>query len=713
MAIVSLGPTVQPTVGVGTVFPKWRTAVYMKETWTGGWVHIPYLRALSARYAAFPGKSTAQLRFDYGSMTREDRQFFWNYRQRGLHDYFICIKALPSDSPGFVLWTGVVPAHAFQVFASKIDGTTVTISGNEILTAHGFEYFLARRRVNGGWVYDADASPYTAVNIGWAPSFNERHPRGAALLGNRSKSKIVTDAPPISLSYGFGSAVDGSTLPYRWSVRDIIEYLLEWSNPSGGAEPLFVLAGPDQDPYDLIGYLDGLYDVVPQEGRSVWELLKKLLDRRRGIGAVLSPSLSGSDGMPDGSHPVTLYVFSMTDVPSQVGNFTFPANPFWVDLTLDQNVQLQRAIVEIDSLNTYDEIVVEGERVVSCFTAEINPGTGRAPIEPAWPAADETAYKAADDDKRSRKNDRWERVYRMFRLPDDFDWSGARAFNPAFDDDGNIQPTTIAPFWNQMHRLLDWLPIRSSAAMAAESVVPGMTRPLVFCETFDEDGEATGKWVWVESPPINDRIGEAGENVYEKADLTIHDREGLVEVRYETQHYLARNHFDPDPDQDDSRKAPVFDYEHMVVTMAVEADSRPRVRVATQVAGGLVGRTLTIRVPGVQVWIVGTGSTAIALNDDSSLAYYTGSGVERDDTDQLRAVAALAKAVYGKRRAAIRMTELGLWATVDVGTMIRAVMVNQAQTIVNAVLTEISWDCVKATTTVQTGFLDLDTRRVR
>lgn len=707
MASVSIGPAVSPATAVSTVLRKWPNAVYMRQTWDADWTLVPYLTAVSARWAAFPGKSTAQLQFRYGTVAREGRATFFDYALLAKHDYFICITAVPEDMAEFVLWVGVVPAHAFEVFGTKTSGMTVTMAGKETLTAHGFEYLLARRRVVGAWVYEAGVSPYTAKNIGWAPTFNERHSRGASLLGNRSASKIVTDAPPLPLSYGFGDDVDASDNPHRWSVRDIIEYLLEWSNPPSGVEPGCVLAGPDQSPYDLIGYLDGLYDVVPQEGRNVWDLLKKLLDRRRGVSAYLAPSLAG-DGMPDGSKPITLYVFSMTDTPSRVGNFTFPGNPYWVDLTLDEGLLLQRAVVQIDSLNTFDQIVVEGERVVSCFSAETAAGSGRAPLEIAWPDADETAYDAADDEERSRMKDRWERVYRIFRLPDDFNWSGTQAFNPAFDDDGNIQMGTIAPFWNKMHRLLDWLPILASGAIAAESTVPGMTKPLAFCEEYDEEGAPTGIWSWVESPPL-----ENGMPKHAKADVIVHNREGMIEIRAESQHYLALNHFNPAPDQDDAASPPVFDYDRMVVTIAVEADSRPRVQVTTQVAGGLIGRTLTIRVPGVQVWVVGIGSTAIALNADGTLAFYTGNGVRRDDTDQLRAVAALAKSVYGKRRAAIRVTERGLWATAELGTMVRAVMMGQSQTLVNAVVTELSWDFVKATTTVHTGFLDLDTRRVR
>lgn len=713
MAIVSLpptGPLIASANVVGSVLTKWPHAVYMKQTWDADWVYVPYLRALSARWAAFPGKSTAQLRFNYGECLREGRATYFDYAQNANHDYFICITAVPEDMAEFVLWVGVVPAHAFNILGTKISGTTTTTAGDEMLTAHGFEYFLERRYVTGGLVYEADLTPHTAKRIGWAPAFNKRHPRGAALLGNRSAVKIDLSPPPLlSVSYGFGIALDGD-IPYPWSARDIIEYLLYWSAPSGAVEPGFLLEGPDQEPYDLIGYLDGLYSAVLQEGRSVWDILKTVLDRRRGISAYLVPSM-GSDGFPDGSKPISLFVFSLSDTPSRVGGFVFPGNPSWVDVTLDEGLTLERAVVAIDALNSYDTIEVEGDRVISCFSAEVvDSGTGRAPLEVAWPPADEAAYDAADDEERARMKDRWERVYRMYRLPDDFDWSGTNALNPSFDDDGNIDLTTVAPFWNKMHRLLDWLPIKASAAVAAESVVPGMTKPLVFCETFDKvTGEPTGRWVWVEAPPLDD----AGVKEFEAARVTMHNREGLIGIHHETNHYLARNHFDSEPTGDDASKPPVFDYERMVATIAVEADSVPRVRVTTQLAGGLIGRKLRIHVPGVQVWIVAKGGTAIALDANGALAFYAGSEVARDDTDQLRAVAALAKSIYGKRRAAIRATEFGLWAIADLGTMIRSVTTNQGQTLVNAAVTEVRWDFTQATTTIQTGFLDLDTRRVR
>ena len=710
MAVVSVGPFVQPSNHISTVLNKWPHTVHMKQTWDADWVYVPYVRALSGKFVALPGKSTVQLVFDYGEIAREGRSTFFDSAKLANYDHFVCLKVLPEGMPGWVLWTGIIPAHAFEVEGTKLNGTIVKTSGKETMTAHGFEYLLERRRIIGGWVYEEGLSPYTAKNIGWAPTFNHRQSRGAALLGNRSAEKIVTDGPTvIPLSYGFATDLDAIGNPFRWSVRDVIEYLLQWSNPLGGVEPTFILEGPDQAPYDLIGYLDELYDVVAPEGRTVWDLLKKLLDRRHGLSALLAPSFD-SDGFPDGSKPISLYAFSMTDVPSRVGGFTFPANPFWVDLTIDVGVTLKRAVVRTDSLGTYDKIVVEGERVVSCFSVEIDPLDGRAPIEIAWPAADAVAYKAADKAERERKKDLWERVYRMFRLPDDFDWSGYNAFNPSFDNDGRIDVATVAPFWNVMHRFLGWLPIPVSSSVAAESPVPGMTRPLVFVQKFNEDtGDPTGEWLWIESPPLDDD----GKPLFEKGSLTMHNREGLFEVGFNTHHYLARNHLLPDPDDDDAVSPPVFDYERMVATIAVEADSVPRVQVTTQVTGGLTSRTLTIHVPGVQVWVVGTGSTVIGLNADGSLAYYTGSGVARDDTDQLRAVAALARSVYGKRRSAIRLTEEGIWSTAELGTMVRAVTIDQQRTLVNSVVTELSWDFVAGTTTVLTEFLNLDTRRFK
>ena len=108
--------------------------------------------------------------------------------------------------------------------------------------------------------------------------------------------------------------------------------------------------------------------------------------------------------------------------------------------------------------------------------------------------------------------------------------------------------------------------------------------------------------------------------------------------------------------------------------------------------------------------MVGSGQTAIGVDENGILEMYQGPDVTRDDTDQLRAVAALALAVYGKQRRGIRLTEQGVWASVPLGGMVGAVTLGQFTVAVNAVATKISWDFVRQTTTTETGYVDLDTR---
>jgi hypothetical protein len=633
--------------------------------------------------------------------------------------------------------------HVFDFGATKKDNAptppTVTMHGDLILQAQGFEYLLERRKVIGAHVRDEDDG--SSKQIGWSPTFNERLQRGPSFAGNRSEEKILVAADPVT--YGFGADLDG-LLPYRWSLRDIIEYLLYWTNPQDGNAPDFELNGPDEPPYDLIGYMDELYEVVQQDGKNVWSLLKTLLDRQRGIGAYFAwsvdtdpddpdyPDLPNPNyGLPKRDEKIELQVFSQSDVPASMGSYTFPANPVNERLTLDKDIDIRRAVVTVDSNNTYDRFVVEGERVVSCFSVATIPIATYFPYaecEPAWTSADETAYKnetettgpdgqpvSADT---HRNSDRYARVYRQFRLPTGFNWQDANGhrLNPLIWRYGQIDFLNDAPAWNRTHRLLDWLPIRDPAGVTAESPEPQMSKPLAVVEEIDSEGENTQRWHLSHVLPYLLRsdypqVGTGGK-------LTMHDRESLFEVKFAPGHVLGLNHFDPAVSETDV--APVFDYERMIATIAVETDTRAKIEVEVLVPGRDLDRVLQIRVPDAHVWLVAP-TTVVGVNDDGTLKYYespnnpylTDPRVARTDIHRLFRIALLARAMHGKRRAAVKVTRQGLALSHQLGTMLEAVVTQQNVQEVNSPVTRRSWDFEKCTSEVETNFLALDTRTVR
>jgi hypothetical protein len=158
----------------------------------------------------------------------------------------------------------------------------------------------------------------------------------------------------------------------------------------------------------------------------------------------------------------------------------------------------------------------------------------------------------------------------------------------------------------------------------------------------------------------------------------------------------------------------------MILTVAVETPTHPTVTVETLAPPTLgptpvpifESRKLVIDIPDAQVWVVGP-ATVVGVNADGTPQYHSGDRVTRDDTERLRTVAAVAAAVYGKRRTSIRMTRRGLIGPNALGHVIQSVSIGQEVHDVNSPVTERRFDFVNGTTEISTGWVELDARAIR
>jgi len=156
---------------------------------------------------------------------------------------------------------------------------------------------------------------------------------------------------------------------------------------------------------------------------------------------------------------------------------------------------------------------------------------------------------------------------------------------------------------------------------------------------------------------------------------------------------------------------PEFDYEKMIVTVCAESDNRPTVTAATAIHDQRHNRRKVIRLEDAHLWLVAPG-TITGVNNNGSLAVYSGEKVIRDDTGRLRQVLALAKAWYGRDRAALTYTRRGILNDFDLGIFIRSALVNQGYQDIGSCVSERRWDFVRQTTTIRTGHLELDVTRL-
>jgi len=630
-------------ITTGQTLSKFWAHAYVRSGWTGIWTRLPYVKPLRSSEAAWPERSIAEFQFDYGEIKREDRSDYPLWIPEAGLDMYICIRVVPETGTPYISWVGVVPMETLDIFGTQGSLSAATYpAGIQQFVAYGLDYLLERRQIAGAYARQTDGS---AVQIGYAPRFNERLRSGLQLVGNRSAEKITVDSTEVC--YGFGGR-------NTWSHRDILEYLLYYSNDTV-VEPEFVLGPPAIDGADdpeILTFADSLVSTVSQSGINVKAIIDELITRRRGLGARLCWSVLGSSapqgeaGFPGG--PVELELLSMVDVPVTAGDTTLPANPYPEYLRLDSGIDTEASIVTIDALATYDRLRVQGARTLTCFSAvtasETNWPMDHAIIERAWSAAEQSAYDALDDSARGATA--YERVYARFRLPADWNWQTVygQRLNPSFDRGA----------WLYEHRAL--------ANMPPQGTRGGMFTPL--------------------------------------------DREMAFELRYNPAHYLAKNHFTG------ASEETKLDYDQMIATICLETDTRPSVDVILDTPGIGRNRMLTITLDDVEVWLIANG-TVVGITDTGGLEIYQGPRVLRDDTYRLRATAALAMAIYNKHRRAVRVRTRGVTLGYPVGTFILGAWVDQVRHDVGSVVTQRIHDYERMTTEVVTGFVELDVRRMR
>lgn len=720
----------------------YRHVVYAKPTWTDDWQVADDLFAVSASWRAFPGISEAQLVYDYGRMIRPARGLDVRYDPAIAYmGWYVVIVAVPSIGGTYPVWAGVIPSEQFNVEGATVVGSQVFGRGQITITAFGFAYLLNRRRVYQGHVADDPGGNPRGTTVQWMPPFNVRARQGSRPIGNRGVAKL--QGPPFGgggdegVAHGFSNVRGANNLPPAFSYLDIIEHLLYYSDPNPSTDdPHFEIMGDR----DFLEYLGLVVDYIDANGQTVFATLRKMLDRRRGIGAHIEWTTKPLDpddpenvnrGLPWGN--LRLWLYSLTDEAIPVGDKVMPANPSQDIIgPIDSLATDLGARVTVDSLSRFETIVVQGNKAVSCFTVDLDdgdpetePDTSRAMVEAAWDAADETAYKAADD--ASRKRARFDRVYRLFRLPTDFNWKtrvaeppegheegdpvgGGFVLNRGFtqfaeilpnDDGDNGENRNAAPFWNALKHWARWLPVEHPADAIAEDPELRFLRPFALLEKQNDAG-GTGVWAHAEKP------GEDpdGTSYGTSAGFRLVDHGMAIEVDFPVNHTLAVGEFDPLVD--DSVHAPRFSSKTgMIATVAIETDTRPSVKIVVPVDPIDEGSVWTIDVDADCHYVL--NGTVIGLAADGSLALHTGPEVLRDETDRLREIAALAQAWYGKKRSRVTITRHGLVLTDLLGTFItRVIYLDFTEQVVGSAITEVAFDFVGQTTTATTGSMILD-----
>ena len=664
--------------------------VSVRDSWSGSWQTVRYLRPVKSHYRAAPAMSSATLEYNYGRIKRVDQSAFATYSLQDLNGKYCRISAAFA-SGDLHMWYGVIDDDSLKLHS----GSAGYPQGDQFISAYGLEHLLDRYTVSVAKADQGGASK----TLDRIPAFNRRNRRGGSLLGNRSSAEGSDDV--------FEFSKEASV----WTNKDIAEALLEWNLPSG--VPSFELAGQSE----LLDKIEAVHQFPA--GLSLRQALNRLIDRRRGLGWCIWVDESGT---------VQVWVYSILDQAISVGGETIAANTEQFTMELDGDRTIQEAVAVQHSSKQYQRVRVVGNFLKSIFTIAFADSTMQA----RFSGTIHTTYKdgaknATDyDSQTDRVKAQWNDEYRgedrfdvlgQFRMPTNWDGEsgdgaggGTDVAIPTIGDDGVLDESTVADIWLYDKAFLHYLPgleagkdysADPASDIDATDQEPEFRRPFVIIK----DGT---RYVYV------DKLAEREELALPNATVRMLDRELALAVDIKPRHLLMKNRWSSaeisyygneefDSDQ-------VLDYQELLATVALETDQRVKVVAESETVSN--GRELLIEVSDAELVYLAP-NTVVGIDDDGALQGSGSSGrLLVDDRDRLTAIAALASAWYSRPRASLKIIKKGVGGMGVPGMMVLDVRTASDSREAGTVITEetIIWsDGGKGPiTTVATQYANLD-----
>ena len=586
--------------------------VYVRAAWSASWTVAPYLRPIKAARRVAPEISTAIFEYDYGTIKREPNATFADYPPLDIVDKFVKI----ADPTGDILWYGYIT----DVHDDHAGSTTATLRGTQKFTAYGLEDLLYRTAIDGAMIAPVDPEePDTWIN--YCPTFNLRHRQGGTALGNRSTAKHGD-------SHIFSA--DGA----RWNYKNIAEYLIANYPPTQFTWEL----GDQVDDFEDETMDEGGFDIVfDPTGLSIGQALDALFDRRVGYSWMLRvvPQETGPEHLQ-------VWVFSHFASAVSAGDMTFSANTEQVAYTPNAFRDYPAVFTREERAARVDKVRVVGARVKSCFTVSFEDVT----LEIGWSDDEVTAYQRAcvvmdgygallafeqaQYNDRFRADDRWRRVYSLFRVPALFDWmagdgqgSTPKICSPIISTNG-VPGLVNGPYWNHARPILNGLPLEEGLDYSTideltdtypdnnpDDAEPAYRKPFAIVK------DAAGKYCLLE------RCGQDGKG---GAHFQPDDREMAFYARFPVNHQFAMNDwYGIVPSPQPTEHEPEIDYATLVATICVPIDDvlAAEAQIAGTVPSAGFTREMVIRIPDAELWYVAKG-TVVGIGPGNTLQCISG-----------------------------------------------------------------------------------------
>lgn len=688
MAIAQVSLPDQPTQTVGA---KQHVLVKVRKLWSDDWQIVPYLHPQTLEQTAAPEVGRGTFIWRVGEIKHEDINEFVIERAQQLFGWYVRVELVGESVAEGVpivntaLWHGQFIAESHQIGGTQ---SGVTVDDQE-LTAYEIMHALDRTAIDRSYFYNAGLKSVDRV-IDF-----ESHVRGGRLDFGGNCSASTYDGP-----FGLGVTNVFDENGNSWNTWRIMRYLLACFQASDELQ-IEAFAGPTADTYTIFPKVDSA------TWSSVKDGLDDLFDRRHGIGWTIDIyDTYDGDGNVNGDY-ARLRLFTYTDeaIKDASGTQIISANDdvARIDLRSEPNVTVE---FDYDESAIYDTIIVRGELILSCFTVSMSDLT----LEEGWTTAQETRYNDADDD-RARLNDKsLATVFTRFLIPTEWNWNAGSHTNgtlrnvlPTCLDDGTVV-TDSKPYhrtWG--YRILRWIPMVDPNGGRDGNGEPAYKSPLVIIgnaqagELFDP---ATDGYYDVTAPPT----GESFSNL-PRCHVRLLEEDFGFQLEPSVNHLIASVAFTGTSETD-----AVVDHQTIAATVATYTDEHLQVIVKTNASGdgstSTYGRTKIIRVEDAHYWWIAPQSVK-GLNASGLLEFHQG-GAQRDDSDRLKAIAAVAKTWYAGKRPSVSVTWQRINSDYRVGQLIETIVGwdrENVGTVITSIVHDLSGD--EYTTTIRTNWEDL------
>lgn len=689
------------------------TTCYTKAAWADAWTEQPLLQATFIADQTAPGHSSATLRYKYGKAmlpaigSRAADSSLATIARGGLLNKYVKIV-----TSGLGTWWGYI-LDLTDGRAGALGGTVP--KGVEQYTAFALTWFLDQVPILKTHVRAASSTliidrciPFNGGTDG------QRRKNRVAWKNYDSTNKVFTDRTR-------------TAAPAAWTAANAIEYVMDKFAPRDASDAILIPFGLDTGALSFLDYEIGMIDY---EGMTPWQLISKLIDRKRGLGchAIVDSST------------VKLVVWSqnaaLITLPS---GSTIPANPNTMTYDFDSAVNIQDAKVSSTAVAKYDQVIVRGERAGSVFS--VRPETN---MEKDWTTADQTKYdqgaslktgysSLSDADKQAANNDArasdpLARVYSWWKPK--AAWDGRSATDPAsgtapyafpkIDSDGVPATGTPAVIQRAGLRVETFLPLRQGVNYSSG--------PITADTDSDDDAEtefippilllksaairtSTSDAGWMHAERLNQSVASnSSKRPYDySVDLSVReDAPGLIfRTVGQPQHYLASDLFVAALAAE-NLSADAFASTAWLATIYMLQDQWCRAQWPLQASlpsQDLI-RPLTLQVAGAHLDYVVPG-TIVAV-EAGELKKTALGGYIRDDRDKLNDIARMAFSWHGQTRKILQLSFKGITSGFSLGHLITSIGTGGLTETVNTCITSIAYDLLAGTTQLSTSFGELD-----